>query len=61
MVKMSNSIFEINNSLWHILLIGVCIDTYVIYQVFFSEIDELSIVNRKFVIHPYFYVSHHDL
>ena len=36
------------------IVIGVCIDTYVIYQGFFSEIDELSIVNHKFVIHLQF-------
>ena len=27
----------------------------------FSEIDELSTVNHKFVIHPIFYANHHDL
>ena len=35
------------------------IDTYVIYQGFFSEIDQLSIVNHKFSIHPLLYANHH--
>ena len=31
------------------------------YQGFFSEIDELSIVNKEFAIHPILYANHHDL